>query len=115
MSVAEHTLGLMLAMARHLPQANVSTHAGKWEKKKFLGRELRGEDARASSVSAASAAKSSAVPAHSKCGSSHMIPYVTAASRRNSASSCSTCRSSTRPERLHHAARSCHQRKRRAC
>src|SRR6266550_3389509 len=42
-SVAEHTLALMLAMARRIPQANASTRAGKWEKKKFLGNELRGK------------------------------------------------------------------------
>src|SRR6266849_969879 len=42
-SVAEHTLGLMLAMARSIPQANASTKSGKWEKKKFLGSELRGK------------------------------------------------------------------------
>src|ERR1051325_5582200 len=42
-SVAEHTLALMLAMAPHIPQANASTRAGKWEKKKFLGNELRGK------------------------------------------------------------------------
>src|SRR4051794_39030228 len=42
-SVAEHTLGLMLALARSIPQANASTRAGKWEKKKFLGNELRGK------------------------------------------------------------------------
>ena len=42
-SVAEHTLALMLAMARHIPQANASTRAGKWEKKKFIGNELRGK------------------------------------------------------------------------
>ena len=42
-SVAEHTLALMLAMARHIPQANASTRGGKWEKKKFLGNELRGK------------------------------------------------------------------------
>jgi D-3-phosphoglycerate dehydrogenase len=42
-SVAEHTLALMLAMARHIPQASASTRAGKWEKKKFLGNELRGK------------------------------------------------------------------------
>ena len=42
-SVAEHTLALMLAMARHIPQATASTRAGKWEKKKFLGNELRGK------------------------------------------------------------------------
>src|SRR5947209_5745073 len=42
-SVAEHTLALMLAMARRIPQANASTRGGKWEKKKFLGNELRGK------------------------------------------------------------------------
>src|SRR5438309_1656576 len=42
-SVAEHTLAVMLAMARHIPQANASTRAGKWEKKRFLGNELRGK------------------------------------------------------------------------
>jgi D-3-phosphoglycerate dehydrogenase / 2-oxoglutarate reductase len=42
-SVAEHTLGLMLAMARSIPQASSSTKGGKWEKKKFLGTELRGK------------------------------------------------------------------------
>ena len=42
-SVAEHTIGLMLAMARSIPQASASTKAGKWEKKKFMGNELRGK------------------------------------------------------------------------
>jgi D-3-phosphoglycerate dehydrogenase len=42
-SVAEHTIALMLSMARSIPQASVSTKAGKWEKKKFLGNELRGK------------------------------------------------------------------------
>lgn len=42
-SVAEHTLALMLSMARSVPQASASTKAGKWEKKKFLGTELRGK------------------------------------------------------------------------
>jgi D-3-phosphoglycerate dehydrogenase len=42
-SVAEHTLALMLAMARRIPQANASIHGGKWEKKKFMGHELRGK------------------------------------------------------------------------
>src|SRR5689334_4117043 len=42
-SVAEHTLALMLAMARRIPQADSSTRGGKWEKKKFLGSELRGK------------------------------------------------------------------------
>ncbi len=42
-SVAEHTLALMLSMARSVPQASSSTKAGKWEKKIFLGTELRGK------------------------------------------------------------------------
>src|SRR3981081_1478270 len=40
-SVAEHAVALMLSLARFIPQANASTKAGKWEKKKFLGTELR--------------------------------------------------------------------------
>ncbi len=42
-SVAEHAMALMLALARAVPQASASTHSGKWEKKKFLGNELRGK------------------------------------------------------------------------
>jgi D-3-phosphoglycerate dehydrogenase len=42
-SVAEHTIALMLSMARFIPQASASTKSGKWEKKKFLGSELRGK------------------------------------------------------------------------
>jgi len=42
-SVAEHTLALMLSLARIIPQASASTKSGKWEKKKFLGNELRGK------------------------------------------------------------------------
>src|SRR6266516_2619345 len=42
-SVAEHTLAVMLAMARYIPQATASTKSGKREKKKLLGSELRGK------------------------------------------------------------------------
>lgn len=42
-SVAEHTLALMLAMARRIPQATVSTKSGKWDKKNLIGFELRGK------------------------------------------------------------------------
>jgi D-3-phosphoglycerate dehydrogenase len=40
-SVAELALGQMLALARHLPAADAAMKQGKWEKKKFLGEELR--------------------------------------------------------------------------
>ncbi len=42
-SVAEHTLALMLAVARHIPQLNASVHAGRWEKSGGVGVELRGK------------------------------------------------------------------------
>jgi D-3-phosphoglycerate dehydrogenase len=40
-SVAEHTVALMLSLARSIPQASSSTKSGKWEKKEFMGSELR--------------------------------------------------------------------------
>ena len=42
-AVAEQTLGVMLAMARHLCRADALMHAGKWEKKSLQGTELRGK------------------------------------------------------------------------
>ena len=42
-AVAEHTLAMMLAMARHLCRANSLMHSGKWEKKSLQGSELRGK------------------------------------------------------------------------
>ncbi|HTS76080.1 MAG TPA: phosphoglycerate dehydrogenase [Bryobacteraceae bacterium] len=42
-SVAEHTLGLMLAMARRIPQAIASVKSGQWENHGFMGTELRGK------------------------------------------------------------------------
>lgn len=42
-SVAEHALGLMLALYRHIPAADRTMRAGQWEKKRFEGRELSGK------------------------------------------------------------------------
>lgn len=39
-TTAEHTLALMVSMARQVPQANASVKSGKWEKNKFMGMEL---------------------------------------------------------------------------
>jgi len=41
-AVAELTLGLMLAMARHIPQANSAMHQARWDKKAYKGTELAG-------------------------------------------------------------------------
>ncbi len=40
-AAAEHTIALLLALARHIPSANSSMKAGKWEKSRFLGIEVR--------------------------------------------------------------------------
>lgn len=42
-TTAEHAVALMFALARQLPQASESTHAGKWEKSRFMGTELTGK------------------------------------------------------------------------
>jgi len=39
-TTAEHAIAMMFAVARQIPEASTSTHAGKWEKSKFMGTEL---------------------------------------------------------------------------
>ena len=39
-TTAEHTIAMLLAVARQIPQANASTHQGKWEKSRFMGVEV---------------------------------------------------------------------------
>lgn len=39
-AAAEHALALMLSLSRHIPDANQSVKAGKWERKKFTGVEV---------------------------------------------------------------------------
>ena len=42
-TTAEHAITMMLSLARQIPAANASTHAGKWEKSRFMGVELMGK------------------------------------------------------------------------
>ena len=42
-TTAEHTIAMMFALARQIPEANASTKAGKWEKNRFMGVELTGK------------------------------------------------------------------------
>ena len=42
-AAAEHTIAMMLAISRNIPQANASTKSGKWERGKFIGVELYGK------------------------------------------------------------------------
>src|SRR5262249_30843894 len=42
-SAAEHTIALLLALARHIPPAALSLKSGKWERSKFTGVQLAGK------------------------------------------------------------------------
>lgn len=42
-AAAEHTLALMLSLARHVPRADASLKAGSWNRSEFIGTELRGK------------------------------------------------------------------------
>jgi D-3-phosphoglycerate dehydrogenase len=42
-TTAEHAIALMFALARQIPQADLSTKAGKWEKNRFMGVEITGK------------------------------------------------------------------------
>jgi D-3-phosphoglycerate dehydrogenase len=42
-TTAEHTIAMLLSLARQIPMANASTQAGKWEKSTFMGVEVMGK------------------------------------------------------------------------
>ena len=42
-STAEHTITMLMALARHIPAADASLRAGKWERGKFVGTQLAGK------------------------------------------------------------------------
>lgn len=42
-SVAELAIGMMIALARHIPAANIDTKAGHWNRQRFVGTELYGK------------------------------------------------------------------------
>src|SRR5438132_10373727 len=42
-STAEHTITLLLSLARHIPAADASVKQGKWERGKFVGTQLAGK------------------------------------------------------------------------
>src|SRR5690606_29257807 len=42
-TTAEHAIAMLFAVARQIPEANASTHAGKWEKNRFMGVEITGK------------------------------------------------------------------------
>ena len=42
-STAEHTMSMLMAVARRIPQAYVSLRGGQWERTKFVGTELFGK------------------------------------------------------------------------
>ena len=43
LAATEHTFALLLAALRHVPSAHASVHAGRWDRKPFVGYELHGK------------------------------------------------------------------------
>lgn len=42
-TTAEHAISMTMSLVRNIPQANQSTHLGKWEKSKYMGTEITGK------------------------------------------------------------------------
>ncbi|HEX8922312.1 MAG TPA: hydroxyacid dehydrogenase, partial [Pyrinomonadaceae bacterium] len=42
-TTAEHTIALLVSLARRVPQANATLRAGRWDRKRFIGVELQGK------------------------------------------------------------------------
>ncbi|HEU5348379.1 MAG TPA: hydroxyacid dehydrogenase, partial [Ktedonobacterales bacterium] len=42
-AAAEHTIALLLSLARHIPAASASLREGRWERSRFVGTEVRGK------------------------------------------------------------------------
>jgi D-3-phosphoglycerate dehydrogenase len=42
-TTAEHTIAMLIALARSIPQASSSLKSGRWDRKKFIGVELQGK------------------------------------------------------------------------
>ncbi len=72
-TTAEHTIAMLMALARQIPEASRSTKAGLWEKDRFLGTEITGK-----TFGVIGAGKSAAwswkEPSASRCGSSSTTP-----------------------------------------
>ena len=43
LAATEHTIAMMMAMARNIPQANASLKKGEWKRSKFMGNEMNGK------------------------------------------------------------------------
>src|SRR5215203_6005013 len=54
-TTAEHTIAMLISLARSIPQASSSLKAGRWDRKKFIGVELQGKTLRIGRVVASRA------------------------------------------------------------
>src|ERR1017187_6584767 len=102
-SVAEHTRALMLAMARRIPEATQSTTGGKWEKKKFMGSELRGKSL--GIIGLGSIGREVVKRARARDARAGVRSVRHRADRQGSGRRVGGSGGALRPERLHHAAR----------
>src|SRR3546814_13430703 len=92
-TTAEHTIALMLSLARQIPAADRSTQAGKWEKSRFMGMELTGK-----TLGVIGCGNIGAIVADRAQGlKMHVIAYDRSEERRVGKECVSTCRSRWSP------------------
>ena len=114
-SVAEHTLALMLAMARSHSAGQRVHQVRQVGKEKFLGSELRGKTLGIVGLGSIGREVVKRARGVSRCESWRTTLMSPRRSPRTGRRPAGRCRSFTRAERLHHAARRTDSRNRRAC
>ncbi len=102
-TTAEHAIALMFALARQIPAADVSTHAGKWEKNRFMGVELE-----AKTLGLIGAGNIGSIVARKAIGVGMKVvaydPYLYAGARDRDGRREGRTRSAARTRGCHHAA-----------
>ncbi len=101
-ATAEHTIGLMLALARHIPEAHTRWHGG-WERSKFVGVELRGKTLGLFGLGRIGSEVARRAPRRWRCASSRYDPFHAAGALPDASASSSRQGRSAGAERLHHA------------
>ena len=103
-SAAEHTIGLLLALARNIPQAHAALATGRWERSRFGGVELAEQDARRARLRPHRPAGRAPRASGCRCASSPTTRSSPPSASASSASSSETFDERARARRLRHAA-----------
>ncbi len=108
-TTAEHAVAMMMALARDIPDANASTHAGKWEKSRFMGVELFAKTLGIIGCGNIGAIVAERALRPEDEGTSPSIPFLSAERARELGVEKVELDDLLRPRRLHHASHAAHR------